>query len=255
MKNILNVSKYTLLEVYRSKLLVSLILMAFGLILLSYIASEFAYGAAAKVALDVGMGLMSLSNFIMAVFIGSTLLAKEISQRTLYMIISRPISRTEFIFGKILGLSSVLLLNSFFLGTISYALFVSYGGSYQELFLWTFYFSFLEAFIVLLFAIMFSLVTNTTLSVIFTIVIFVVGHSLNETSKLLFTKLSPFFSSVVNVSLFILPNFYRMNLKDLLLYQQKIPHDYLIVTQLYAILYAVALLAVISLIFRNKNLD
>lgn len=255
MKNILSVAKYTVIEVYRSKLLVSLIFLAFGLVLLSYVASEFAYGAPAKIALDVGMGIMSLSNLTIAIFIGATLLSKEINQRTLYMIISRPISRVSFIFGKIMGLSSVLLLNSCLLGGVSYLLFVFYGGSFQELFVWTFYFSFFEALIILLFAVIFSLVTNTTLSVVFTIVIFVVGHSVNETSKILFTKMSPLLSAGVELSLFALPNLYRLNLKDFLLYQQNISQAYLLTTQLYVALYVAAQLALIGFIFRHKNLD
>lgn len=255
MKNILSVTKYTVIEVYRSKLLVSLIFLAIGLILLSYVASEFAYGAPAKIALDVGIGIMSLSNLVIAIFIGATLLSKEINQRTLYMIISRPISRVSFIFGKIMGLSSILLLNSFLLGGISYLLFVFYGGKFQELFIWTFYFSFFESLIVLLFAVIFSLITNTTLSVVFTMVVFVVGHSLNETSKILFTKMSPLFSAGVDLSLFILPNLYRLNLKDFLLYRQNISMEYLLSTQVYVIFYVAAQLALIGLIFRNKDLD
>lgn len=235
--------------------MVSLLFLALGLVIVSYVASEFAYGAPAKVALDVGLGIMSISNLIIAIFIGATLLSREIEQRTLYMIISKPVSRASFILGKILGLSSVLLLNSLVLGLLSVSLFIYYGGAFQKLFIWTFYFSFLEAFTVLLFAVLFSLITNTTLSVIYTIGIFIVGHAINETSKLLFTKISPFFSSVLEVCFFVVPNLYRLNLKDFLLYQQNIPSSYLQLSQLYIGFYLAALLTIIVLIFKNKNLD
>jgi ABC-type transport system involved in multi-copper enzyme maturation permease subunit len=255
MKNIFIVTKYTFLEVYRSKLMVSVIFLALGLILITYVASEFAYGAPAKVALDVGLGIMSISNIIISIFIGSTLLIKEIEQRTLYMILSRPISRTSFLFGKILGLSTVLLINTILLGCLSIVLYAFFEGSVQPLMAWAIYFSFIESFIVLVFAILFSLITNTTLSVIYTIAIFTIGHAINETSKNMFLKISPILKSILDVCFVILPNFYRLNLKDFVLYQQNITLNYLLMTHLYIVFYLAALLITTSLIFKNKNLD
>lgn len=255
MKDLLTVSKFTFFEVYRSKLMVSLFFLVLGLIIASYVSSSFGYGAPAKIALDVGLGIMSLSNLVIAILIGSTLLSKEIEQRTLYMIISRPISRGSFIIGKILGLSSILVLNSFILGIVSIGLFLYFGGVFQALFFWTLYFSFLEALTVLLFAVLFSLITNNTLAIIYTVVIFIAGHAINETAKLWFAKVSPLFSSILDVSLFLIPNFYRLNLKDFLIYQQNISTSYLQLTQLYILIYLAALITAIILIFKNKNLD
>lgn len=249
------VSKFTFLEVYRSKLMVGLLFLAIGLLIVTSVASEFAYGASAKVALDVGFGIMSLSNIGIAIFIGSTLLSKEIEQRTLYMILSRPISRISFLLGKIFGLSTVLLLNSLVLGFLSVFLFVQQGGQFQELFLWAMLFSFFEALIVLIFAVFFSLIANMTLSVICTFAVFVTGHALNETSRILFLKLSPLLKGILDVCFFFVPNLYKLNLKDFLLYQQKVDHHYLIMTQSYAALYLTAIITIVMLIFKNKNLD
>lgn len=255
MKKLLVVSKFTILEVYRSRLMVSLLFLAMILLVISYITSEFAYGSPAKVTLDVGVGIMSLSNLIIAILIGSTLLSREIEQRTLYMIISRPISRASFILGKILGLSTVLLINSLVLGVLSFILFKYHGGEVHSLFYWVLLFSFFEAFIVLLFAVLFSLITNITLSVVYSVGVFITGHALNETSKNLFAKISPLFNGILEVSFVILPNLYRLNLKDFLLYRQSVSLSYLSSTLIYTVFYTSALLALIVLIFKNKKLD
>lgn len=235
--------------------MIGLIFLAIGLLLVTLITSAFAYGAPAKVALDVGLGVMSLSNLAIAIFIGSTLLNKEIEQRTLYMILSRPISRASFLMGKILGLSTVLLFNSLVLGFLSVFLHVKLGGQFQSLFIWAILFSFYEALIALVFAILFSLVTNVTLSVMCTFVVCVAGHALNETSKIIFLKMAPVLKGILDVSFFFVPNLYKLNLKDFVLYQQSIEASYLINTQIYALLYLFAIIAVIMLIFKNKNLD
>ncbi len=255
MKNLLTVTKFTFLEVYRSKLMISLVFLALGLVIVTYVASQFTYGASAKISLDVGLGIMSISNLIISIFIGATLLSKEIEQKTLYMILSRPISRSTFILGKILGLSSVVFLNSLLMGLLSGLLFVKNGGVIDNLLWWTIYFSFLEALTVLVFAVFFSLLTNTTLSVVYTIGIFIVGHAINETSKNFFLKSSELLNTILKISFVIIPNFYRLNLKDFLLYKQSLDIAYLVTTQLYIYLYLVALVAAVLFIFKNKNLD
>ena len=103
MKNFITVVQYTFLEIYRSRIVFGLIILGLGVLLLSYVASEFGYGAAGKISLDVGLGFMSISNLIISIFIGSTLMGKEIEQKTLYMILSKPIGRTAFLMGKLVG--------------------------------------------------------------------------------------------------------------------------------------------------------
>ncbi len=255
MKNIFTVAKYTFIEVYRSKVMMSILFLALGLVLITYIASEFTYGAPAKVALDFGLGITTLSNLGMAIFIGSTLLTKEVEQRTLYMILSKPISRFSFLTGKIVGLSSVLIINTAVLSALSIAIYIFHGGSFQELILWASLFSFLESFIILLVAVLFSLITNTAMSVIYSIIIAVIGHSLNETSKLIFAKMNPFFNYGVKLASVLLPNLYKLNLKDFVLYQQGIPSAYLVNVLVYFVFYSLALLIFVTQIFKNKNLD
>jgi ABC-type transport system involved in multi-copper enzyme maturation permease subunit len=255
MKNVLTVAKFTFIDVYRSKVMASVFFLAIGLLLVTYIASEFAYGAPAKVALDFGLGIITLSNLGMAIFIGSTLIYKEIEQRTLYMILSRSIHRSSFIFGKLIGLSLVLIINTLVLSLLSAGIFYYLDGHFQSLFIWATYFSFIEAFIIMLFSVLFSLLTNTTMSVIYSLIVFIVGHSINETSKLFFAKNNMFFKKIIDLSLYIIPNFYKLNLKDFVLYKQEMSTSYLVGVQSYAFFYTAALILIIIYIFKNKNLD
>lgn len=255
MKNLLTVSKYSFIEVYRSKVMVMILFMAGALMLIASIASEFAYGAPAKVALDFGLGMMTISNLGMAIFIGATLISKEVEQRTLYMILSKPISREIFLMGKILGLSLVLMINSLLMGALTLIVFKYEGGVIQNLMFWTILFTFLESFLVLVLSVGFSLITNTAMAVIFSVVSLIIGHSLNETARNLFAKSNPYFNSVVKISNVLLPNFYKLSLKDFVLYQQQVSSSYLASVSLYFILYTAAVLALVVYIFKNKNLD
>jgi len=255
MKKTAIVAKYTFIEVYRSKVMLSVVFIALGLLSISYISSEFAYGAPAKVALDVGFGLTSISNLIMGIFIGSTLLSKEIENRTLYMILSRPISRTSFMLGKVVGLSSVLVINTFLLSLVSMWIYSYLGGKISPLMYWASLFSFIEAFIIMLFAVMFSLITSNALAIIYTITVWVVGHTMSATSKILFAKINIFFNYTLKIVSGVIPDLEKINLKDLLIYEQTISLNYLISAQFYVLMYIAALLLIISFLFKNKNLD
>ena len=160
MKNIFTVSKYTFVEVYKSKILLNIILLGFALILISYIASEFSHGAQARIALDFGIGSMYLVVIGMSIFIGVSLLSNEVENRTAYMILSRPIKRWHFLTGKFLGMSSILFINVFLLGIIILAFFYFLGGSISALMWWALFFSLLESQIILLVVIFFSLIRD-----------------------------------------------------------------------------------------------
>ena len=87
-------------EVIRDRILYVIgffaILMALALRLLP----EISVGADGKIFLDLGLAATSLLGAIVAIFVGTGLINKEIEKRTVLVLIPKPISRTEFIIGK-----------------------------------------------------------------------------------------------------------------------------------------------------------
>jgi ABC-type transport system involved in multi-copper enzyme maturation permease subunit len=57
-----------------------------------------------RVVSDVGLASISLFSVMIAVFLGSSLLYKEIERKTLYVILPKPIRRAEFLLGKYFGI-------------------------------------------------------------------------------------------------------------------------------------------------------
>ena len=100
-------------ELWRAK--VSYFLAAYGFVLVLALAllPEIAAGnTTGKILLDVTLAGASLMGLAVAVLIGTRLLDREIERRTILLSIAKPLSRTEFILGKHLGLSVVLVLDS-----------------------------------------------------------------------------------------------------------------------------------------------
>jgi hypothetical protein len=93
------------------------------------------------------------------------------------------------------------------------------------------------------------------MSVIYTVVVYIIGQALNETTKLVLAKTDALLSSILKVSLIIIPHFYQLNLKDFVLYRQDISLAYLASVVGYAFTYITFMYFMISYVFNRKNLD
>ena len=94
----------TFREAVRDKVLHGVLGFA-GLILLFTLAlAELSLNQQERVVTDVGLASISLFSVVIAIFLGSSLLYKEIERKTLYVILPKPIRRHEFLLGKYLGI-------------------------------------------------------------------------------------------------------------------------------------------------------
>ena len=98
-------------EAVRDRVLYNLILFALLLIGSAIFLGELSAGQEAKIIVDLGLSAMLLFGAFIAIFVGVGLVYKEIERRTLYAILSKPVSRGQFLLGKYLGLSLTLLVN------------------------------------------------------------------------------------------------------------------------------------------------
>ena len=56
-----------------------------------------------RMVTDFGLSVMSLLLSGLAIFLSSGLISKEIERRTIFLVVSRPVSRTQFVLGRFLG--------------------------------------------------------------------------------------------------------------------------------------------------------
>ena len=255
LKKVMVVARYTSSEIFKSKIVLYFMAFSLGIGALSYIASEFTFGVPHRVALDIGLGLSSSIGIIMAIFLGVSLISKEIENRTIYMILSRPITRFEFLLGKILGISLINLFNVLILGGFSMVIYWILGGEFEALIFWSYLFIILESTIILLIVILFSMVTNPILSVINTIVILFSSHVVVDIQNSVFVKVRPALKSTLAIIGFIIPQLEKLNVKNFVLYNKQLPLSYLLGVVGYSLLYVLALILLGKIVIDYKNLD
>lgn len=255
LSKIRSIAYYTFRELYKSKILLNVFFVGLGLMVVTYVATEFTYGVPERVALDFGLGMLSISSIAISLFLGVSLLSKEIESRTVYMIISRPVPRYVFILGKLLGLLGIQALNILILSSMTILSSYLLGGSLSPLLFWAILFIFIESVLLLFVVVIISLVANNILSVLFSVILLLLGHAIKDTQGIMFVQNRPFLKGLLDVYHFVLPAFHKLNLKDFVLYEKSLPLSYLIPNLVYGVAYSAAVLFFIVVIFNRKNLD
>lgn len=249
------IAYYTFKEIFKSKILLNVFFIGLALMVVSYVATEFTFGVPERVAIDFGLGMLSLSSLGISLFLGVNLLSKELESRTVYMIVSRPVSRSSFIIGKIMGLMGIQAINVVILSLMTLTSSFLLGGEISALIIWAVGFIFIESLMLLLVVALVSLLVNNVLTVLLSVVLLLLGHSIKETQQISFIQNSPFLDGLLDVYHFFLPAFYKLNLKDFVIYEKSLPLSYLFPALGYGIIYSGAVLFLIIAIFNRKNLD
>jgi len=115
-RSIGEIARLQLLDNLRRQVHLITLFMAFVMLALPAYVNTFSMGLQAfKIASkDFGLTLISYYGIGMALTLGSSIVPRDIERKTIYPILSRPISRVAYLAGQFLG-ASVLMVGSIFL--------------------------------------------------------------------------------------------------------------------------------------------
>lgn len=100
----------TVREAVRNKLLYTLLFFALATMLFGTAMSTLSYVERERMVQDFAFAAIRLFSVAIAVFVGVGLIHKEIDRKTVYTILSKPLSRAEFLIGKYTGLILIIWL-------------------------------------------------------------------------------------------------------------------------------------------------
>jgi Cu-processing system permease protein len=98
------ISINTFREAVRDRVLYGVLGFACAVLFFTLAIAELSVHEQARVVADVGLASISFFSVIVSMFLGSSLLYKEIERKTLYVILPKPIRREEFLLGKYFGI-------------------------------------------------------------------------------------------------------------------------------------------------------
>jgi Cu-processing system permease protein len=100
----------TVREAVRSRVLYALVFFAVIMIGTSTLLATLSYVERERILQDVGLGAIRFFGAAIAIFMGVGLIHREVERRTIYTILSKPVTRAHFLVGKYVGLVATLWL-------------------------------------------------------------------------------------------------------------------------------------------------
>jgi ABC-type transport system involved in multi-copper enzyme maturation permease subunit len=179
MMTILTIARNTFRENIRDKILYNLILFALIMILSSVALGQLTLGNEKKVIIDLGLSAISIFGTLIAIFIGISLVYKELEKRTVYSLLAKPVHRHQLILGKYLGLLCTLLVNVVIMTVGLIVTLLYHGGVDSQGYLRLIpvvCLIFLSLALTTALALVFSTFSTPALSALFTLFLWVIGH-------------------------------------------------------------------------------
>lgn len=251
------IAKNVFAEAIRDRVLYLIGLYGLLLVLSWQILPEVAAATEDKMFLDVGLGAMTVLGVIVAVFVGTGLISKEIEKRTVYILVAKPISYGELILGKHLGLSAVLAV-------LVAAMTVLYLGicglsktDYPSLAALAIASVFLviQLSLITAVAIMFGVLTSSLLATLLTFGVYLMGNLSQDMVRLNQLVDNQSFSRLTDGIYLIFPDLSRLDLKNLAVYGMDALPDgqNLLLNAGYGLVYTIGLLAIAIGIFSRRE--
>jgi Cu-processing system permease protein len=251
------IARVTWTEILRDKILYNVLMFAFILFCLGYLASRLTFIRPERVVLDFGMSAVSLSCTVMGVLFGAGIIGREFERRTVHVALSKPISRAQFVCGKFLGLIAVLTMNWALLCAVYVIILILMQGPAGTFSNMTFYpaivFALLQSVYMAAMTIFFSTITTTTLSVVMSVGLFMIGENISTFYSVLERLPSGGIKSILRIIASVVPNLEYFQVGAKLTYALSLGWDRILYATLYGILITVVAVFAACLMIRRKE--
>jgi ABC-type transport system involved in multi-copper enzyme maturation permease subunit len=253
-------------ESVRDRVPYNLVVFAILLIASSFLLGQLTAGQDVKIIKDLGLAATALFGLFIAIFIGIGLVSKEVERRSIYPLLSKPISRPQFIVGKYAGLVLTLAVNVSVMTLAMYAVlsYLTYTFPPEVRSAWdapgldpsmlkAVFLIFVELMLITAIALFFSTFSTPLLSAGFTLALYIVGHFNRELRNLDQVVGSPVVGQIARGLYHIVPDLSAFDVKTQVVHGLPVPAGYLLFTTAYGAVYIAAILLVATVIFSRRD--
>ncbi|MFQ3680134.1 MAG: ABC transporter permease [Pseudanabaenaceae cyanobacterium] len=248
------VANNALRETLREQVLYLLLLFLFLLVAAATLLPMFSSESADKLITDTGLAAIEVVGLLVAIFVGTGAIERETNKRTIFILIAKPLSRAEFLVGKHLGISLVLML----LVSLMSMIFLGFAQLRQiPLPLGPVAiacgFVFLKLVLVTAFALLFGSFTGALLATLMTFGTYLFGNITEDIRQLGAIAGDEGVKRVTEGLYLILPNLARADLKNEAVYGVLPAPEVLFTDGVYVLAYTALVLAAAILVFAHRQ--
>lgn len=246
----------TFREAVRDRILYNLVFFALLLVASTPLLGQISVGVQRVLLINLSLSAISIFGTVISIFLGISLVSKEIERRTLYPVLARPVGRGEFIVGKYLGLAGTLVTNS---AAMALGFYLTLWGVMGRIgrtdanVLIAIYFILLQFLVIIGLSLLFSSFSSPVLSALFALCLFVAGTFAADLRSFAHSVHGPQ-SWLALAASYLIPNLASLNVITRVAHDQFISAALVGYNTLYSALYTVVTICGAALIFSRRNL-
>lgn len=245
----LAVAHNTFREAVRDKVLYVLLFFAATTVLGSKALGWVSIGQDIKIVKDISLASISVFGSLIAIFVGTNLVYKEIDKRTIYTIISRPMDRYEFILGKYLGLMWLIGVVTFLMMSVASVYLMILGGTLDGPFFFAVLLIYWKISLITALSVLLSSLTSPILGALIVVSFYILGHATRIFLDLP-DQIQGWSRTAMEIVYYIIPNLSNFDLNLSI----PVRPAFVLWSLAYGAIYTAVLLFLAAVAFENKDL-
>lgn len=215
MRKIVSIAYYTFIESVRNKVFYVLVFFGAVIVLASLLLAALGGEQPQRILLDVGLNAIEFFALLTIGFSAVTLVLEEMESKTIYLVLTRPVSRVTYLVGRYLGLLAAVYCGMLLMAVMHVALLKLNGWDFAMRYPLAILLSAGKIAVIGSLSLFFSLFSTSAVSSIsFTVFFWVLGHFSEEISFLSSKLQSIIPKLVLKAVYYLVPNLQYFNLRD-----------------------------------------
>lgn len=252
MTAIVAIAANTFRQVVRQRLFYNVVLFGLGMVLFAMVVGSLTFGFPDRVVRSIGLSGVVLALDLMAVLVGVTLVHQEIEGKTLFVVLTRPVERWQYVLGRYLGLVLALLTSWVGLIAVFFSTLLLSRGTPTSSDLLAVAGALPEAAVLAGVGLVLSTFSTPTVGAGMAVGLWVASATTDDLLQL--TKDDPVTRPIARVIFYLLPCLERFNFREAAVYQLPVGAAEYLSAFGYGVVYAAILVALGGLILSRREM-
>lgn len=240
-------------EARRNRISVVVAAFAVALLLSSTLLTEVTVYTFDRVLTDFGLGTMSITLVLLSVFLSSGQLSREIERKTIFLIVSKPVSRGQFLVARFTGNAMTLAAMLSAMGVVFAVQMVLYGRNLTLAHGVAIGMLLVELMVISSIGFLMSSFSSQMVSSVVTTGVWFAGHLSADIYTLSGKSESLFLKGLGRAVYYVLPNLERLNFKPEAAYEVLAPASRVVPSALYGVAYMSMMIALAVVFFSRRD--
>ena len=240
-------------EARRNRVTLLVGIFALAMILSTSLVLEVTVGTFDRVLTDVGLGAMSLMLVLLTIFLSSGLISREIERRTIFLMVSKPLSRGAFLVGRLFGNMLTVTVLQLAMAALFCVMLRFYGSPLTPAHLAAMGMLWFELWVLSGVGFLMSSFSSQMVSAFVSVSVYVAGNLSSDIYKLAGKSQSDSLEVLGKAVYYVLPDLSRFNYRPQAAYNAAISSSELLSAMGYGVAYTSVMVALAILLFNRRD--